>query len=232
MIAAPRLLAPFVLAAFLSAQDTAAELLAKLSLDEKAGQLFVVWSLSRAEGEGAANNHERLLAAVRDVGLGGVILSLGSADDARELIAGLPLNAGVERLHRLDDGSRELARDRKMRSRELDGRKEPRFQRGPGRKDVPDVAAGAKVGELAPRDERRWPQRNVVAKAGGADAAVVAAAVGAAAVAATCCRRWFRVRNASGGRCNCASSACISRKLSRNAPQRHTCASMSSPMRW
>ena len=69
----------------------AAELLQGLDLEQKVGQLFVAWSLSRPQGK----NHERLLAAVRDVGLGGVILSLGTVDDAAKLIPQLQAAAKV-----------------------------------------------------------------------------------------------------------------------------------------
>lgn len=62
-----------------------------LTLERKAGQLFVAWTLSRTDGD----NHERLLAAVRDAGLGGVILSLGSVDDAALLVPQLQAAATV-----------------------------------------------------------------------------------------------------------------------------------------
>ncbi len=94
MIAA-RVLAPFAAASVLLAQDPAAELLAKLTLEEKAGQLFVVWSLSRPQGKAGATNHDRLLGQVRDAGLGGVILSLGTVDDAAALIPKLQAAARV-----------------------------------------------------------------------------------------------------------------------------------------
>lgn len=67
------------------------ETLAKLSLEEKAGQLFVCWSLSRPSGD----NHERMMQWVDEVGLGGVILSLGSVADAAELIPKLQAKAKV-----------------------------------------------------------------------------------------------------------------------------------------
>ena len=53
----------------LLAQDAADALLGRLSLEQKAGQLFVSWSLSRPEGK--AQNHEKMLGWVRDAGLGG-----------------------------------------------------------------------------------------------------------------------------------------------------------------
>jgi beta-N-acetylhexosaminidase len=77
------------------AQDPADRLLRELSVEQKAGQLFMVWSLSRSVGERADNNHEQLLAAVRDAGLGGVILSLGSVDDAANLVPRLQAAAKV-----------------------------------------------------------------------------------------------------------------------------------------
>jgi beta-N-acetylhexosaminidase len=76
------------------AQDAAASLLAKLSVEQKAGQLFMVWCLSRPEG-GNARNHERLLAAVRDAELGGVILSLGDVEHAQGLIGRLQATTKV-----------------------------------------------------------------------------------------------------------------------------------------
>lgn len=61
-------------------------LLAELTLPQKAGQLFMSWSLSRSAGEGEANNHERMLQWVREAELGGVILSLGTVADAADLV--------------------------------------------------------------------------------------------------------------------------------------------------
>ncbi|MFO1077856.1 MAG: glycoside hydrolase family 3 N-terminal domain-containing protein [Planctomycetota bacterium] len=75
----------------LPAQDRVDALLRSLSLEQKAGQLFVSWSLSRAE----QGNHDKLLAWVRDAGLGGVILSLGSVDDAAALVPQLQAAAQV-----------------------------------------------------------------------------------------------------------------------------------------
>jgi len=77
----------------LSAQGAAAAL-ARLSLEQKAGQLFVAWSLSRPNGD----NHERLLRSVEEVGLGGVILSLGSVEHAAALIPKLQEAAAVPML--------------------------------------------------------------------------------------------------------------------------------------
>jgi len=86
-----RLLLPAV-AAWLPAQDARA-VLARLSLPAKAGQVLMAWSLSRAEGQAAAR--ARLLRDVREVGLGGVVLSLGKVEDAvawvKELQAAAPL---------------------------------------------------------------------------------------------------------------------------------------------
>ncbi|MBL8756179.1 MAG: serine hydrolase [Planctomycetes bacterium] len=79
----------------LHAQDPAAELLAGLSVQEKAGQLFMAWSLSRTDGKDGASNHDKLLTQVRDAGLGGVILSLGTVDDAAALVPKLQAAAKV-----------------------------------------------------------------------------------------------------------------------------------------
>jgi len=72
-----------------------AERLQAMSIEQKAGQLFMAWSLSRSEGEGEANNHRRMLRQVREAGLGGVILSLGTVDDAAALIPRLQAAAEV-----------------------------------------------------------------------------------------------------------------------------------------
>lgn len=77
------------------APDPVAERLAALSLEQKAGQLFVAWTLARSDGPPGATNHDRLLAAVRDAGLGGVILSLGTIDDAAALVPRLQAAAAV-----------------------------------------------------------------------------------------------------------------------------------------
>lgn len=84
-------------------EDPVEALLAKLSLEQKAGQLFMSWSLSRseskraegAEGQPSKNNHEQMLAWVREAELGGVILSLGSVDDAARLVPQLQAAAKV-----------------------------------------------------------------------------------------------------------------------------------------
>jgi beta-glucosidase-like glycosyl hydrolase/CubicO group peptidase (beta-lactamase class C family) len=84
-------------------EDPVEALLAKLSLEQKAGQLFLSWSLSRSEtkaghgddGQPAKNNHEQLLAWVREAELGGVILSLGSVDEAARLVPQLQAAAKV-----------------------------------------------------------------------------------------------------------------------------------------
>ena len=81
-----RLAAAVLSASVVLAQDPAEQLLQQLTLEQKAGQLFMSWSLSRSAGEGAANNHEKLLGWVRDAELGGVILSLGTVEDAAALI--------------------------------------------------------------------------------------------------------------------------------------------------
>ncbi|MEC7725091.1 MAG: glycoside hydrolase family 3 N-terminal domain-containing protein, partial [Planctomycetota bacterium] len=66
-------------------------LLAALSTEQKAGQLFVSWSLSRPSGD----NHAQLLRWVEEVGLGGVILSLGEVGDAAALIPKLQAKSEV-----------------------------------------------------------------------------------------------------------------------------------------
>ena len=65
--------------------------LASLSLKEKAGQLFVSWSLSRPDGD----NHDQMMRWVEEAGLGGVILSLGTTEDAATLIPKLQAKAKV-----------------------------------------------------------------------------------------------------------------------------------------
>lgn len=72
-------------------EESVQQTLASLSLAEKAGQLFVSWSLSRKDGD----NHEKMLRWVEDVGLGGVILSLGTTGDAAALIPKLQAKAKV-----------------------------------------------------------------------------------------------------------------------------------------
>ena len=67
------------------------QLLRSLTLEQKAGQLFVSWSLSRPSGD----NHAQLLRWVEEVGLGGVILSLGEVGDAAALIPELQAKAEV-----------------------------------------------------------------------------------------------------------------------------------------
>ncbi|MBL8732760.1 MAG: serine hydrolase [Planctomycetes bacterium] len=79
----------------LAAQDAASRLLATLSLEQKAGQLFMAWSLSREAPAGGKSNHEALRRTVADAGLGGVILSLGSVDDAAQLVPTLQAAAKV-----------------------------------------------------------------------------------------------------------------------------------------
>ncbi|HEX5050574.1 MAG TPA: glycoside hydrolase family 3 N-terminal domain-containing protein [Planctomycetota bacterium] len=85
----------WIVSSLATAQDPAERLLASLSLEQKAGQLFTSWSLSRLQGTGEASNHAKLLAWVRDVGLGGVILSLGTVDDAAVLVPRLQAAAEV-----------------------------------------------------------------------------------------------------------------------------------------
>lgn len=62
-----------------------------MTLEQKAGQLFVSWSLSRPSGD----NHAQLLQWVEEVGLGGVILSLGTVGDAAQLIPKLQERAEI-----------------------------------------------------------------------------------------------------------------------------------------
>lgn len=75
--------------------DPVEALLSSLTLEQKAGQLFLVWSLSREEKKGDTTNHKALLAAVRDAELGGVILSLGRVEHAAALIPQLQAVAKV-----------------------------------------------------------------------------------------------------------------------------------------
>ena len=81
------------LSASLVAQDPADALLAKLTLPEKAGQVLMVWSLSREAGQ--ADTRQHLLAQVASVGLGGVVISLGSAPEAAAWVAQLQKAAKV-----------------------------------------------------------------------------------------------------------------------------------------
>lgn len=73
-----------------SAQDdgatsrSAEELLAELTLPQKAGQLFMSWSLTRPTADGA--NHEQLLQWIHEAELGGIILSLGDVEQAAKLV--------------------------------------------------------------------------------------------------------------------------------------------------
>lgn len=62
----------------------AREVLAGLDAQAKAGQLFMSWILSREEGQ--AENRATLERHVREVGLGGVILSLGERAEALALV--------------------------------------------------------------------------------------------------------------------------------------------------
>ncbi|MCA8950220.1 MAG: beta-glucosidase, partial [Planctomycetes bacterium] len=89
--AAAALALPFAARAQDPASDRAAELLASLTLEQKAGQLFMSWSLTRQSGD----NHEQLLRWVRDAELGGVILSLGAVEDAAGLVPKLQAAAKV-----------------------------------------------------------------------------------------------------------------------------------------
>ncbi len=65
------------------AQQSADALLARMTVEEKAGQLFMCWILSTDDGTGTAP--AKMKALVKDLGIGGVILSLGTAADAKRL---------------------------------------------------------------------------------------------------------------------------------------------------
>jgi beta-N-acetylhexosaminidase len=64
-----------------------------MDLEQKAGQLFVSWILARERGNEA--NRQQLIQNIREVGLGGVILSLGPVEDAAELVTELQRAASV-----------------------------------------------------------------------------------------------------------------------------------------
>src|SRR5215471_12062552 len=68
-------------------------LLAAMSVPEKAGQLFVSWILARADGQDEPR--ARLRQQIAELGLGGVIVSLGRADEAAALAASLQRAAKV-----------------------------------------------------------------------------------------------------------------------------------------
>jgi beta-N-acetylhexosaminidase len=76
-------------------QDPVESLLQSLTLEQQAGQLFVSWSLARTTGREGQTNHDQMLAWVRDVGLGGVILSLGTTEEAASLVPRLQAAAAV-----------------------------------------------------------------------------------------------------------------------------------------
>jgi beta-glucosidase-like glycosyl hydrolase/CubicO group peptidase (beta-lactamase class C family) len=67
--------------------QSAESLLRSMTLEQKAGQLFMTWILSNDEGQETARRQMREW--IREVGLGGVVLSLGSARQAQALIADL-----------------------------------------------------------------------------------------------------------------------------------------------
>jgi beta-glucosidase-like glycosyl hydrolase/CubicO group peptidase (beta-lactamase class C family) len=69
----------------------AADVLAGLSLERKAGQLFMSWILARA----TATEREQMRSWIADPGLGGVIVSLGTAAEAADLVAELQRAAEV-----------------------------------------------------------------------------------------------------------------------------------------
>ncbi len=58
--------------------QTADDLLRSMTLEQKAGQLFMLWILSSGSDEDAPRQQMRQW--IREVGLGGVVLSLGSAE--------------------------------------------------------------------------------------------------------------------------------------------------------
>ena len=95
LTAASAVVATVATAARLAAQDPADALLAQLSVAEKAGQLFLSWSLSRPDQKDGVSNHAQMEQWVRDAGLGGVILSLGTTADAAALIPKLQAAAKV-----------------------------------------------------------------------------------------------------------------------------------------
>lgn len=75
------------------AQDPVDALLAKMTLPEKAGQVLMVWSLSREAGQ--AETRRTLLTQVSQLGLGGVVISLGSAAEAAAWVGALQSAATV-----------------------------------------------------------------------------------------------------------------------------------------
>ena len=81
------------LALGLGAQSAAEQLAARMTLEEKVGQLFMSWTLSREQGQ--QEERAELRALVEEVGLGGVILSLGSTAEATALIRELQARAEV-----------------------------------------------------------------------------------------------------------------------------------------
>jgi beta-glucosidase-like glycosyl hydrolase len=86
-------LAALALAAGACAQDEARALLARLSLEQKAGQLLMAWTLTKADGQAEA--HAALAELVERAGLGGVILSTGDAGEAVPLVRALQARAAV-----------------------------------------------------------------------------------------------------------------------------------------
>ncbi len=80
----------------LSAQtdaQSAERLLRSMTVEQKAGQLFMLWILSSGSDEDAPRQQMRQW--IREVGLGGVVLSLGSAADAQALIVDLQAESKV-----------------------------------------------------------------------------------------------------------------------------------------
>ncbi|MHC5072595.1 MAG: hypothetical protein ACYTGO_19140, partial [Planctomycetota bacterium] len=73
------------------AQGWAENTLAKMSLEEKAGRLFMVWSYSKEAGQAAAR--KRLFELAREGVIGGVVLSLGHRDEAGKLVLELQKRA-------------------------------------------------------------------------------------------------------------------------------------------
>lgn len=91
---APRSLAVLLVVCGLArGQDAAATLLERLTLEQRAAQLMMSWSLTRSD-DGYPRRDE-LRHWVEDVGIGGVILSIGEVADAPALIDDLQERASI-----------------------------------------------------------------------------------------------------------------------------------------
>jgi len=89
-----RLLAVLLLGVLVAApvaQGQAEKTLEKMSLEEKAGRLLMVWSYSKEQRQAPAR--KRLFALAREGVIGGVVLSLGHRDEALRLIQELQQQA-------------------------------------------------------------------------------------------------------------------------------------------